>query len=62
MTLVRVPVMKVSFNAHCCYEYTFVLIMEANALSLRKAEEETKKTIEGCLPTTKGRKNPARNQ
>ena len=43
MTLVRVPVVKVSFNAHCYYEYTFVLVTEVNALSLRKAEEETKK-------------------
>lgn len=43
-------------------EYTFLLVMEANVISLRKAEEETKKTIEACLPATKGRKNPARNQ
>lgn len=44
MTLVRMPVMKVSFNAHCCCKYMFVLVTEANVLSLREAAEETKKT------------------
>lgn len=58
VTLVRMPVMKVSFNAHCCCKYMFVLVTEANVLSLRKAEETKKKpkptkTIECCLPTTK---------
>lgn len=62
MTLVRMPVMKVGFNVCCCYKHTSFLVTQANALSLRKAQEETKKVIEGCLPTTKGRKNPARNQ
>lgn len=60
MTLVRVPVVKVWLNVYCCYEYTFVLVTQANAVSSRKAEQQSKKnkkktTIEGCLPTTKGR-------
>lgn len=63
MALVRMPVVEV-FNTCCCHKYTFVVVTEANALSLRKVQEETKKVIEGCLPkaATKGRKNPARSQ
>lgn len=60
MTLVRVPVVKMWLNVYCCYEYTFVLVTQADAVSSRKAEQESKKnknkkTIEGCLPTTKER-------
>lgn len=46
MTLIRMPVVKVLFNVCCCYKYTFVVVTEANALSLRKAQEESKKIEE----------------
>lgn len=69
MTLVRVPVVKVWLNVYCCYEYTFVLVTQANAVSSRKAEQESgkkkKKKREnnnGRLPTNNKRKrNPSRN-
>lgn len=48
--------MKVLFNVCCCHKYTFVVVREASALSLRKVQEKTKKVVEGCLPkaATKG--------
>lgn len=35
--------MKVWLNVYCCYEYTFVLVTQANAVSSRKAEQESGK-------------------
>lgn len=48
--------MKVLFNVCCCHKYTFVVVREASALSLRKVQEKTIKVVEGCLPkaATKG--------
>lgn len=64
MTLVRVPVVKVWLNVYCCYEYTFVLVTQADAVSSRKAEQESKKKKKNNrrLPTNNKRKrNPTRN-
>lgn len=63
MTLVRVPVVKVWLNVYCCYEYTFVLVTQADAVSSRKAEQESKKKNKNRrLPTNNKRKrNPTRN-
>lgn len=45
----RVPVVEVQLNAHCCYWYTSVLVTQESIASLRKAEQESK--IISRLPT-----------